>query len=236
MRRLPLVLVALSTLAGTARAADDNQPERREMTQQEIESWLGERPATEPRDVGKVEPAPEAPPPPPRRRGVVLESSVGLLAQLGPLSKVSPTAPWFHLQLGYEPLVFFMLFAESDIAFSDTSLANPPPDPRAYALYGFGGGARFTLHPTERIGVYAQGTIGAARISEDVLRVYGYRDADALNPYFGAMLGLEWYQINPHYALALHGGIRSYASGLGRERSSDPALAAIFGLALRYAF
>jgi hypothetical protein len=129
-----------------------------------------------------------------------------------------------------------MLFAETDVAFSDTSYANPPPDPRAYALYGFGAGGRFTLHPTDRFGVYAQGSLGAARVSEDVLQVYGYRDAHDFNPYFGASLGLEWYQVNPHYALALHGGIRSYASGLGRERSSDPALAAIFGLTLRYAF
>src|SRR6185295_17625879 len=175
MRQAAFALIALvSLLASTARAADDDKPESRQMTQQEIEGWLGERPSGQPKDAGKLEPALEAPPPPPRRRGVVLESGVGALAQLGPLSKVSPTAPWFHLQLGYEPIDFFMVLVETDVAFSDTSYAIPPPDPRSYALYGFGGGARFTFHATPRFGIYAQGSIGAARISEDVLGVYGY--------------------------------------------------------------
>ena len=51
-----------------------------------------------------------------------------------------------------------------------------------------------------------------------------------------ATLGLEWYQINPHYALAIHGGIRNYDAGLGRERSSETPLAWVSAVALRYAF
>jgi hypothetical protein len=206
------------------------------MTQQEIEAWLDARAVSGTRDVGKVDEPPEAPPPPPRRKGVVLESSIGVLGHLGPMKNVSPTAPWFHIQLGYEPFKWLMVFAESDIAFSDTSYANPPPDPRAYVLYGFGGGLRFTLKPTDRVGVYLQGSIGAARVSEDVLGVYGYEDADTLNPYFGAQLGVEWYQVNPRYAIAMHGGIRDYPDGFARERSTESPLAWIGGLAIRYTF
>lgn len=214
----------------------DDEPERRQMTQQEIEAWLDARGVAGTRDVGKVEAEPEVPPPPPRAWGLVVESSVGALSHLGPLKNVSPTAPWFNVKVGWEPFSFLMLFGEADAAFSTTSYANPPPEPRAYALYGFGGGLRLTVRPTERVGIYLQGSLGMAEVSEDVLFNYGYRDADTLALYWGGSLGVEWYQVNPHLALALHGGVRNYDAGLGRARSTEPALAIIGGAALRYAF
>jgi hypothetical protein len=235
LKAIAELCTALAALAAPAFAADE-EPQAREMTQQEIEAWLDARAVAGSRDVTKVEEPPEAPPPPPRRHGVVVESSVGALGHLGPLKNVSPTAPWFHVQLGYEPFKFLMVFGESDIAFSDTSYANPPPDPRAYALYGFGAGVRGTVKPTDRVGVYVQGSIGAARVSEDVLGVYGYKSAVEWNPYFGAHLGLEWYQANPHYAVAIHGGVRNYPDGFERQRSTETPLTWISGLSLRYTF
>jgi hypothetical protein len=206
------------------------------MTREEIEAWLDARAVTGTRDVGEVEAPPEAPPPAPRRSGVVIESGVGVFNHLGPLKNISPTAPWFHLQLGYEPFKWLMVFGESDISFSDTSYANPPPEPRAYALYGFGAGGRFTVLPTDRLGLYAQGSLGVARVSDDVLNVYGYKDAHNFNLYFGGTLGLEWYQANPHYAIVLHGGARAYPDNFSRQRAGGTTAAVIFGLALRYAF
>jgi hypothetical protein len=129
-----------------------------------------------------------------------------------------------------------MVFAESDVVFSSTSYANPPPDPRSYALYGFGSGVRFTLKPTDRFGVYVQGSLGLASVSDDVLSIYGYRDADTFNPYFGGMLGLEWYQVSPHYALAVHGGVRDYPDLFARTLDDQMPLAWIGGASLRYTF
>ncbi len=228
--------VALAVFCAPAigRAADD--AETRQMTREEIEAWLDARAVTGTRDVGEVETPPEAPPPAPRRSGVVIESGVGIFGHLGPMKNISPNSPWFHLQLGYEPFKWLMAFGETDIAFSDTSYANPPPEPRAYALYGFGFGARFTFLPLDRLGLYAQISIGTARVSDDVLNVYGYKDAHRFNPYFGGTLGLEWYQANPHYALVLHGGARNYPDGFSRQRSSGTTAAVIVGVALRYAF
>jgi hypothetical protein len=221
-------------LAGSAQAAETDA--ERPMTQQEIEAWLDAHATPGTADVTTVDEPPEAPPLPPRHRGVVLEGSVGALGHLGPLRQVSPTGPYFQLLIGYEPFVWLMVFGEGDLSFSSTSNAHPPPEPRAYALYGFGAGARATFRPTDRLGIYGQGSIGAAQVSEDVLATYGFRDADELNPFFGARLGLEWYQVNPHYALAVHGGIRSYPDGFARERSTATPVALIGGASLRYAF
>ena len=236
-RALLVGAAALSIVLAAERVnAADEAPPTRQMTEQEIEAWLDARAVPGTRDVASVEEPPEAPPPPPHDHGFVLEGSVGAFGHLGAMKNVSPLAPWFHVQFGYEPFKWLMVFAESDVVFSNTSYANPPPEPRSYALYGFGAGARLTVKPTDRFGVYAQGSLGMAQVSDDVLSIYGYRDADAFNPYFGASLGLEWYQMSPHYALAVHGGVRDYPDLFARELDDSMPLAWIGGASLRYTF
>jgi len=210
--------------------------DRRPMTREEIEAWLDARAVSSTRDAGQAQAPPEAPPPPPRRRGFFVTGSVGALGHLGPLRRVSAPGPWFHLILGYEPFDVFAVLVEADVAYFYTSRAPPPPETRAYALFGFGAGGRFTLRPTPHIGLYGEGTIGAAGVSEDVLSSYGFRNADELNPYLGVRLGFEWYQVNPHYALGGHFGLRSYAQGLDRQFSNETPLALQGGIALRYTF
>ena len=225
--------LGLMVVAPAARAADEDDASP---SQAEVEAWLDARAVSGTRDVGTVEEQPEAPPPPPHHRGLVVETSVGAHGHLGAMKNVSPTAPWFHVHLGYEIFDWVMVFGESDVSFSDTQFANPPPDPRTYALYGFGGGVRFTVRPIDRFGIFVQGSIGAARVTEDVLQIYGFRDADELNPYFGALGGLEWYQVSPHYALALQGGVRNYGATFERVNSTESSLAWIGAIALRYTF
>ena len=227
-----VALLLLSTLPQVAQA----QPEHRQMTQEEIEAWLERREVAGPQDVARPEDEPEAPPPPPRASGLVLESALGALGHLGSMKHVSPIAPLVDLKVGYEPLDFLMLFAQAELSFASTVYAQAPPEPRSYAFYGFGGGLRLTVRPLERLGLYLEGRVGMAEVSEDVLVVYGYDNADSLNPYFGGNLGVEWYQVNPHLALALTGGVRFYGESFRRQVSSQPALAWTGGLAIRYAF
>jgi hypothetical protein len=132
-------------------------------------------------------------------------------------------------------LKWLLFFGEVDVAFGNTSYAHPPPPPRTYALYSFGGGVRLTVVPWDAIGFYLEGGLGAAEASEDVLQIYGFDHADELNTYAGAELGIDWYQVNPHMALALHGGVRTYA-GFDRERDTASPLTWLSGLSLRYTF
>ncbi len=232
--RWSFALFALLSLAFArqARAADEAQ--QRELTPEEVDAWLSSR-SLPGGDQGPTDGA-EAPPPPPRRHGLVVEATLGALGHAGPMKNISPTSPWFLLRVGYEPFKWLMVFGETDVAFSNTSYASQPPPTRTYWLYGFGGGVRFTLGLGERFGLFLQGSVGAARISEEnVLSIYGFEDADELNAYLGGLAGFEWYQVNPHMALTLQGGVKQY-NGLDRERAGQGPRAWVGAAGLRYTF
>ena len=91
-------------------------------------------------------PAPpaEAPPPPPYKKSLVVDSSLGALVFLGKFGKTAPPAPLIRTQVGYELFKWLMLFGEGELGFTDTSGCQDPPKTRAFPLFGFGGGARFT--------------------------------------------------------------------------------------------
>lgn len=224
-------------LLGTGGAyGAEAQPSERQLTPEEIDAWLDSRAMPKSQTDRSGDEDDDAPPPPPRKKGFVIESSIGVLGHLGHLKNISPSAPWFGLRFGYEPLRWLMVFAEGDLAVASTAYAHPPPPPRSYTLWNVGGGVRVTLKPTDRFGIYLQGSLGGGRTTEDVLELYGYPHAEELGMYQSAELGLEWYQINPHLALALHGGVRNYPRTLERERDSQPPLTWLSGLALRYVF
>lgn len=237
MRYFVLASLAASLFTAPLEAAAQNsaEPETRQMTQEEIEAWLDASAVDTQRDVGAPGEFPEAPPPPPRRHGLVVEGSLGAAGQLGALKNVSPTAPEFRVALGYEVIDPLLLFADAGMFLTSTRYAKRPPDARTYAYYSFGGGARFTFEIADAYGLYVQGNVGMATTTEDVLVIYGYRDSNELNLYFGGQLGFEWFQVNPHYALAAHAGVRNYI-GLARERSSDPPLVLDGGIAIKYTF
>jgi hypothetical protein len=229
------LLIVLPALAGARAAQAAEPPAERPLTTNEIEAWL-EQPSGAPA-TDEATPGPEeAPPSPPRSHGITLESGIGAMSHIGPLSNITPTSPWFHLKAGVEPWRWLLLFAETDLAFSSTGYAHPPPPSRTYRMYGFGGGLRGTLGFSERFGGYLEASAGIAQASNDVLEVYGYLHATEWSPYFGGQLGLDCYPMNPHLAVSLHGGVRSYQAGLRRERSTEPSLLALGGLALRYTF
>ena len=183
-------------------------------------------------------PPPEAPPPPPYKKTIVLDSSIGAIGFLGEFGKVAPPGPWMHIQLGYELLKWFMLYGEGELAFTDTSNRQAAPNTRAFPIFGFGGGARFTIRFTDRVGVYAQGGLGMmkADIATRGLGNLGFRDAESLGLYFGARLGVEWYQINRHFALGLNAGIRTAQGFAKLGAGTDSPLALDGGASLRYAF
>lgn len=179
----------------------------------------------------------EAPPPPPYQKAVVIDSSLGALVFLGRFGETAPPAPWIRTQVGYEIFRWLMVFGEGELGFTDTSGTQAPPRTRAFPLFGFGGGARFTVRFTERLGAYLQGSVGAlkADIRRRALEIIGYRDAEDLGITFGARLGLEWYQLNRHFALGANAGLRN-ATGFARVGSSDTPLAFDAGASIRYAF
>ena len=237
-RRFWPILASLAStlsLGSTGLGSEGSEAATRDMTREEIEAWLDASAVNSERDIGVSEAVPEAPPPPPHAHGLVVESSVGGAGHLGALKNVSPTAPEFGLILGYEVVDPLLLFADLGMFIASTRYAKRPPDPRTYAYYSFGGGARFTLGVSETIGLFLQGNLGMATTTEDVLVIYGYQDSTELRLYYGGQLGCEWLQVNPHYALAVHAGLRNYL-GLARELSSDAPLVLSAAAAIKYTF
>jgi hypothetical protein len=235
---LLVALGAVASLVQSARAdAAEARPRERQLTPEEIDAWLDSRAlphSQAARDAGTDDA--EAPPPPPHGKGFVLESSIGVIGPLGALKNITPSSPWFGLRFGFEPLRWMLVFAETDLWIASTSYAHPPPPPRSFAFWNVGGGVRLTARPLDRLGLYLQGSIGAGRATEDVLRVYGYLRADKLGLSESAELGFEWYQVGPHLALVLHGGVRNYGQTLERQHDSRTPLAWLGAAGLRYTF
>ena len=180
----------------------------------------------------------EAPPPLPRKKGIVVESRIGALAFLGRFRQVAPTAPWFHVDAGYELFRWLFLFGEGELALTDTSVAQDPSKARAFPIYGIGGGARVTLHVSERVALYGQGSLGGmkADVARNAFALLGYKDAESLGIYLGGRLGVEWYMVDRHLALGLGAGIRD-AKGFAKTGPvSDTPLMVDAALALRYTF
>lgn len=187
--------------------------------------------------VDTPEAPPEAPPPPPYKKSLVIDSSLGALVFLGKFGKTAPPAALMRVQVGYEIFKWLMVFGGGELGFTDTSRSQEPPKTRAFPLFGFGGGARFTARFTDRFGVYLQGEVGAmkADIRRRSLEIIGFKDAEELGLTLGGRLGLEWYQLDRHFALGLTGGLRD-AMGFKRTIGTDTPLAFDAGVSIRYAF
>jgi hypothetical protein len=180
----------------------------------------------------------EAPPLPPRKKGVVLESSLGSLFFPGKFGNVAPPAFWLHTQLGYEIFRWLMVFGEGELAFTTTGNASDATKNRVVPLFGFGGGVRGTLHFSDRVAMYLQATGGGimADVPHRALLVVGFASLESVSPYVGGRLGLEWYQGDPHIALALSGGPR-FAPGFSRTvGGGDVPLIVDAEASLRYTF
>jgi hypothetical protein len=180
----------------------------------------------------------EAPPPPPRHKGLVAEASLGALGFMGQFRHVAPTAPWYHAQLGYEFTRWLMLFGEGELAFTSTGEAQDESHSYSFPIFGFGGGVRVTVHPTERVAIYAQGSIDAmkADVPTGALVVVGFGNAESLQPAFAGRLGVEWYQLDRHMALGLAVGFRDATGFAMVGGASDAGLMADASAVIRYTF
>jgi len=235
LRRAAPRVSALAALlaAGHLHAAESRE---RQITTGEIESWLEAEPGAKTADQG-VDEADEEPLPAPRRHGLTIESGVGFVNHLSELKHILPLAPLFQVRVGYEFLPWIMPFVESDVAFASTAYASEPPPPRAFWHFAAGAGLRFSAAISDTFGVLGQGSVGIAFVSEqNVLSIYGYPNADEPNLYFGGEGGFEWYPVNPHLALGVRGGLRTYGAGLERETGGGAPLALLASGQIRYTF
>lgn len=180
----------------------------------------------------------EPPPLRPRRKGLVLESTLGVLGFAGQFRHVAPAAYWLHAQLGYELFQWLMIFGSGEVGLTDTGESLDQSQSMAFALWGFDGGLRATIHASDRAAVYAQAEAGAlmADVPHGSLGLLGFPNAETLKLAFGGRLGGEWYQMDRHMALFVAGGGR-YAQGFAKVIGpADLPLLWDAGAGVRYTF
>jgi hypothetical protein len=223
----------LPALLGASSArAEDAKP----VTAQDIH--LDSDPEGSPLADGPREPPPEAPPLPPRHKGVVLDANLGLWMFMGQARNVATPGLHARVFLGYEVLSWLMVFGNAELVYTSTARAEDPPYTRAFPIFGFGGGVRATVHLTPRVALFAEPSVGAlkADIATGALTNLGMRDAESLAPYFGGRLGVEWYQLDRHFALGAAVGSR-LATGFARSGAeSDTPFTLEAQASLRYTF
>ena len=180
----------------------------------------------------------EAPPPPPRRKGLVLQANLGALFFPGAFGKVSPPAPHFRVALGYEIFRWLMLFGEGELAFGSTHVATDAPFARAFPIWGFGAGARAAIPLGSRVGLWLEAAPGlwTAQTPTNALGVLGFRDAESLGVFVRGRVGVDWYQIDRHFALFVAGGARFAPSFTYTTGTAGAPLVAEGSAGLRYTF
>lgn len=240
MRHTALILsVAVATLAPVAAAQSEPSPGAAAGATSPPGGPDETPAATAPSGTAFFPEAPaEAPPPLPRKKGLVLESGLGALAFLGKFGNTAPAAPWVDTELGWEFFKWLMLFGYGELGFTGTSSSQPEASATYFPVYGFGGGLRFTVHATERVAFFLQGSAGAisAIVPRGTLAIVGFQNAENLGFAAGGRLGVEWYQIDRHMALTLGVGLRDAFNFKLVAGGSDLPLVLDASLAIRYTF
>lgn len=232
VRLWPLVfgtfLLPAAAVAAPAEAAASADPAHG------LEADLGPKPAAKLDTPESL----EAPPPPPRRSGVVLQGNLGALLFPGAFGKLSPPAPHFRVALGYEIFRWLMVFGEGELAFGSTHVANDAPFARAFPIWGFGAGARATIPIGSRVGIWLEAAPGfwRAETPTNALGVLGFRDAESLGFFLRGRVGVDWYQIDRHFALYVAGGARFAPSFTFSVGESGAPVVAEAAAGLRYTF
>lgn len=194
--------------------------------------------ANKPDAVIDTGPPAEAPPARPWSKGIVVEGSVGVLGFFGAFRRLAPPAFFQRIQAGYEIFDWLMVFGGGELAFTDTSVGQDPSKSRAFPIWGFDGGARLTVRPFDRVGIFVQGTAGMmkADVPANALAIVGFPDTEELSPVFGGRIGVEWYQVDRHLSFGVAGGPR-LATGFERSfGKGDTPLMADGAVTLRYTF
>ena len=180
----------------------------------------------------------EAPPPPPRHKGLVLESRLGALVFLGDFRHIAPTAPWWHVDLGYEIVRWLAVFGYGEVAFTDTSEVETGANVSAFPMYGFGGGLRGTVHATPRVAFFLEGDGGTLRadVPRGTLVNLGFANAETFGLAVGGRVGVEWYQVDRHLAFGLDVGLRDALGFAEQFIGTSPPLMLDASGAVRYTF
>jgi hypothetical protein len=126
-----------------------------------------------------------------------------------------------HLRTGYEPFSWLGLGVRLGLSMHEATVP-PPPDQEYFELWDGAATARLQLRAW-RIGVYAEGGLGAGYINTNVLDKVGLTDPDSYVSFLvTAGGGIDYHTQNRHFGL-----------GLGADWTTYPTFGAASSLTVR---
>jgi hypothetical protein len=136
--------------------------------------------------------------------GPFTEASLGATGMIGPHSHSSRVGPAFALRGGLDLFSWLSVGARLELESHQADVP-PPPEGEYYQLYGGAAEARITV-PAGRFALFADGGVGLAMVSTNVLAKVGVLDpGERWTPLLSAGGGLEYRLANRHYAAGLAG-------------------------------
>ena len=140
----------------------------------------------------------------PASTGWFAEGGLGAVAFLAKASKDAKLGPALNLRVGRD-LFSWLSVGITLAASSHEATVPPPPQGEWFQLYRGGADARLT-GSFERIAVFAEGGLGVAMISSNVLGKVMITDpGESRSIAFQAGAGVEYQLENRHYAVGLAG-------------------------------
>ncbi|HUS68194.1 MAG TPA: outer membrane beta-barrel protein [Kofleriaceae bacterium] len=137
-------------------------------------------------------------------RGPYAEASAGGATFLGDGGKYSYAGPVFALRGGIDVFSWFSLGARLELESHQADVP-PPPEGEYFQIYAAAADGRISV-PAGRFGLFAEGGLGLAMVSTNVLAKVALLDpGERVTPYFSAGGGLEYQLANRHYAFGLAG-------------------------------
>jgi hypothetical protein len=129
---------------------------------------------------------------------------LGATVFIGSGSEFSGTGPSLALRGGYDVFSFFSLGLRADISMHSANVP-PPPEGEYFQLYTGAAEARIGFNAW-RLGLFADGSVGASYISTNVLEKVGVLDpGESFTLVFTAGGGVEYQLQNRHYAFGVAG-------------------------------
>jgi hypothetical protein len=165
--------------------------------------------------------------------GFFLEGAVGGRGWIGGIGRLSSPGPYASIGFGVEIFDWLFVRAVGELEIHETS-APAPPDTAAFEILSALGEVKLQVSPTPELGLWLAGLVGVSAGFNDLLVLYGMRNATTVGLAWGGDLGVDAHFHSRHYSIGVLGGVRGAPNFDGE--GGEIALGVHGAAYLRYVF
>jgi hypothetical protein len=143
--------------------------------------------------------------------GLFVEGWVGGRGFVTGVGRYSDLGAYANVGVGYELFPFLWLRGAFEASFHESN-GPAPPTASTFELLGVIAEVRLQIDFSPFVAMWLQGEGGLVLAFGDILRAYGFTQAESIGLTYGGSLGFDWHMKNRHTSLGLAGGARLYPS------------------------